>query len=322
MARAAALRALHGWRRAAALLLVPVLALGLVACGSPDEVSFEVQVVGDGSAPQLQFATPLEVTEASSVVLAEGSGHRLVDGEPVLLDYRLVSAVDGSLIEQTYGSVPKVLRLTPDVLGTELYDALLGVTVGTRLVVFVPPDAEGVQNATVVLVDVRSTRAEGEANDPRPELPEVVLDDMGSPSISIPEGDPPADLVVETLIKGSGAQVAEGATITVQFTGFRWSDGVVVDSTWDRDGPASFTMSGVVKAWPQGLVEQTVGSQVLLVVPPAYGFGGLPDHELADETLVFVVDILAAGPGSPGATEEAPADEAAADPGDTKKDKS
>ncbi len=56
-------------------------------------------------------------------------------------------------------------------------------------------------------------------------------------------------------------------------------------------------LSGVVAGWTQGLSGQTVGSQVLLVIPPALGYGEKSDtntNELAGETLVFVVDILAA----------------------------
>ena len=46
-------------------------------------------------------------------------------------------------------------------------------------------------------------------------------------------------------------------------------------------------------------IAQRFGSQVLLVAPPAMGYGG-DETELSEETLVFVVDILAAtgGPSS------------------------
>jgi len=57
----------------------------------------------------------------------------------------------------------------------------------------------------------------------------------------------------------------------------------------------------VIAGWDSGLVEQPVGSQVLLVVPPQMAYGGTED-ELAAETLVFVVDILSAvgGPATEG----------------------
>jgi peptidylprolyl isomerase len=49
----------------------------------------------------------------------------------------------------------------------------------------------------------------------------------------------------------------------------------------------------------QGLVGQTVGSRVMLVVPPALGYpAGNEKPKIAkDETLVFVVDLLFAQAG-------------------------
>ena len=47
----------------------------------------------------------------------------------------------------------------------------------------------------------------------------------------------------------------------------------------------------------KGLVGQKVGSQVLLVIPPADGYGeaGAPNAGIgATDTLVFVIDLLAA----------------------------
>ena len=98
-------------------------------------------------------------------------------------------------------------------------------------------------------------------------------------------GDPVA------LARRYGEQVAAGATVTVQYAGVRWSDGSTYDSTWTQGGPKSFDLSaGILPGLAEGLVEQTVGSQVMLVIPPASG--GAVGAE--DDTLVLVVDILAA----------------------------
>ena len=54
-------------------------------------------------------------------------------------------------------------------------------------------------------------------------------------------------------------------------------------------------LSGVIPGWTQGLAGQTVGSQVLLVIPPDLGYGDQASGSIpANSTLVFVVDILAA----------------------------
>jgi peptidylprolyl isomerase len=52
----------------------------------------------------------------------------------------------------------------------------------------------------------------------------------------------------------------------------------------------------VIAGWVDGLVGQTVGSQILLVVPPSSGYGdaGAPAAGIGPtDTLVFVIDILA-----------------------------
>ena len=51
----------------------------------------------------------------------------------------------------------------------------------------------------------------------------------------------------------------------------------------------------MIPGWDEALVGQTVGSQVLVIVPPNKGYGanGNPSGGIkGTDTLVFVVDIL------------------------------
>ena len=51
----------------------------------------------------------------------------------------------------------------------------------------------------------------------------------------------------------------------------------------------------MIAGWDEGLVGKTVGSQVLLVVPPDKGYGTSGNESAGitgTDTLVFVVDIL------------------------------
>jgi peptidylprolyl isomerase len=226
----------------------------------------------------------------------------VVDGQPILVNYYAESGADGSLINETFSREPKPYLLSAESLGVDIYEALSGQTVGSRVLHLVPP-ADGQTAATVAVFDLLPTRAAGEPVEPREGLPTVELAENGAPTITIPQTDPPTEppveLVVQPLIRGPGPQVSPGQVITVQFTGVRWSDGSVFDSTWGAGKlPAPFPIGvgSVMAGWDTGLIEQTVGSQVLLVVPPRLGFGS-SDNELAEETLVFVVDILAASGG-------------------------
>ena len=284
-------------RRRAVIGLVLVAVASLSACTPEPEAVVEVTVAGElGFAPELTFDVPLTVTEASVEVIAEGTGPELVEGEAVLVDFYAESGADRSLIGETFSSEPKPYLLSAEALGLDLYEGLRGQRVGSRVLQLVP-GADGAAS-TVAVFDVLPTRAWGEAVEPREGQPTVELASNGAPTITLPAGEPPAAAVVQPLLRGDGPQVTAGQIVTVQYTGVLWADGAVFDTSWGPGKlPTSFPIGvgSVIEGWDTGLVEQTVGSQVLLVIPPALGYGG--EHELADQTLVFGVDILAASGG-------------------------
>ena len=61
----------------------------------------------------------------------------------------------------------------------------------------------------------------------------------------------------------------------------------------------SAALSGLLPGMQKGLVNQTVGSRVLLVIPPAEGYpqGNATPKVNAGDTLVMVVDLLYATAG-------------------------
>jgi peptidylprolyl isomerase len=90
--------------------------------------------------------------------------------------------------------------------------------------------------------------------------------------------------------------VQKGQTISAQYHGVLWKDGSVFDSSWQRGAAADFPIGvgAVIPGWDKTLVGKKVGSRVLLVIPPADGYGkaGSPPKISGTDTLVFVVDIL------------------------------
>ncbi|MEY4131272.1 MAG: hypothetical protein RLZZ31_1396 [Actinomycetota bacterium] len=118
-----------------------------------------------------------------------------------------------------------------------------------------------------------------------------------APKVKMPIGDPPNELVVENLKEGEGAPVVAGDTVTVNYIGVSCSTGLVFDSSWAKNKPATFPLSGVIAGWSQGLLGMKPGGQRLLVIPPNMGYGsGGQGAILPDETLVFVVDLISAEP--------------------------
>ena len=122
------------------------------------------------------------------------------------------------------------------------------------------------------------------------------------PTITIPKTAAPKTLQVKTLIKGTGRGREEGPVdSSVQYTGRDLADRKVLRLLVVAQRASAFTTIGegqVITGWDTGLVGQTVGSRVLLVIPPADGYGTTgalaPAGIKGTDTLVFVVDILAA----------------------------
>ncbi len=280
--------------RAAALVVALFSGAALLAgCALPDDPPPDVAVTGDsGAAPTITYVTPLTVDEPFRKVLWEGAGPEVVDGQPILLDYWLENATDATLVRESYSSNPTSQLLSQEDLGAALYETIKGHRVGARLLQVVPAegDTSATSYPTVAVVDILPTRADGQAVTPAEGLPAVRLDDTGAPSITPVKGEPPVDLVVQPLQRGPGRQVVGTDTVTVQYTGWNWA-GEEFDTTWNSSLPISFSLQDV-PAWSEALVDQTVGSQVLLIVPPKYNLGVTQSEELSGQTVVFVVDIL------------------------------
>lgn len=304
--------------RSAAALVV-ALALGVVAgCGvvqgSPTPSSSDsptsVRVAGGAWAvPTLAYPAGLDASHPWSEVLWAGAGPVVRDGDLVLLDVYAEDARTRKVVSDTYASSPRAVRLERTVLGDALYDLVVGRASGSR--VLSVQESDGVPLVTVV--DVLAAHAVGQRVAQGKNDPVVTVGPGGAPSVAVPKGaKPPTELTVLPLVRGTGPQVVAGQDVTVQFTGVTWSDGKVFDSTWST-GKAPVTVrvgvGQVIEGWDEGLFELPVGSRVLLVVPPEFGYAGT-DSTLADQTLVYVVDILDAHtPGSapkPGSTAPRP----------------
>jgi peptidylprolyl isomerase len=123
------------------------------------------------------------------------------------------------------------------------------------------------------------------------------LDVSGRPEVEPAEGPPPETLVVEDLVEGDGAEVADGDVLTVHYLGMTWG-GSEFASSWDRGQPLTYTHGEGrwVEGWEEGLEGMRAGGRRRIVVPSELGYGqrgapGVPPGE----TLVFVVDLLDVG---------------------------
>jgi FKBP-type peptidyl-prolyl cis-trans isomerase len=222
-----------------------------------------------------------------------GTAHKLLgstfsSGSPTLFSSQLLPGLETALIGQKEGS--RVLAVIPpaDGFGPQ-GNSQIGVG-GKDTLVFVVDMIQNIGNSSEVTGTQTSSGGSG--------LPTVTAAAGKTPTITIPASAPPKSLQVKTLIQGTGRKIANGDYIVVQYTGVNWRTKKVFDSSWSRSQPFALNIGvgQVIKGWDTGLVGQTVGSRVLLVIPSADGYGPAGSSAAGingTDTLVFVVDILA-----------------------------
>lgn len=300
-------------RLGVALTIVVVVGAG-VAPSAIAKTSSLAKISVDGTVgkkPTVLFSKPFTAKQSANRVITPGTGTAVPAGASVAFDYLVIDGRTGKEVETSFGSSPVTLSLTSTAAPASLVKGLVGATIGSRVLVAIAPKdgltktaTKGVKKGDTLLfvLDVKSVRsplarATGEAVTPAAGLPTVTLDAKGEPTVTVPKTPAPKDLVAQVLIKGAGPEVTSGQTISVHYIGLIYGSGKTFDSSWARGAPAAFAIGkgAVIPGWDKALVGQTVGSQVLLIIPPAdgYGTGGNTQAGIAGtDTLVFVVDIL------------------------------
>ncbi len=117
------------------------------------------------------------------------------------------------------------------------------------------------------------------------------------PKVTVPSGPPPKQLEVKDVEEGSGAAAKAGDVVSVQYVGVNYKNGKEFDASWDRGEPFTFQLGAgmVIPGWDQGVEGMEVGGRRELIIPPALAYGevGSPPSIGPNETLIFVIDLLA-----------------------------
>jgi len=285
-------------------------------CAAPKSgsVSSAVKVTGDkGAEPKVTFHTPLKADGTQRSYVTKGDGEKAANGTTVDAALVVYNGRTGKkLTSNGYGSSSAAIPVTvgDSSMIPGLTDAVECAPVGSRLVTTstakqawggADPSSVGSLKSsdTVIFVvdilDVVPSKADGTPQPAQAGFPTVKLAASGKPTVTIPKGlAKPTETKVEVLKKGSGEKVADGDEVTVQYQGVNWRTGKVFDQSWGR-GLTTFSTSQVVAGFSKALVGQSVGSQVVAVIPPADGYGTSGNSSAGikgTDTLVFVIDIV------------------------------
>ena len=270
-----------------------------------------VEVTGDLDAkPAITLPDGEPPTELVVVDLVEGDGEEVPAGATVTTHYVGVSWTnDGAEFDSSWDrGEPATFPLSGVIAGWT--DGIPGMKVGGRRMLIIPPDqaygasapspAIAANDTLVFVIDMVEVVPPPEPITPSTDTQGVeVSGDLDTkPEITLPDGEPPAELVVVDLVEGDGEEVGFEATVTTDYVGVSWTNGgEEFDSSWDRGEPATFPLSGVIQGWSQGIPGMKVGGRRLLIIPPdqAYGASAPSPAIAANDTLVFVIDLVAIG---------------------------
>jgi peptidylprolyl isomerase len=304
-------------------LAAPALGVLLAGCGGAGPAASLPTVTG-ALGEQASISIPGSLTPPAKVesdVLEQGSGAQLADGEAVVVDYTLMDWTGAKLIGSTYSSGGAPNKTQEFVLGSASVlpswnQVLPKVKVGSRVEIVTPPaGAFGATGATAygisgkddlvyVLDVVGAYPGNADVTGTQPvqsdsALPKVAGNPgTGKVTVTLPVGvAAPTALVARVLIHGSGAALANGQRLMVQYQGVDWNTGKEFDSSFSKGQIASFVLGGdtVISGWNKGLAGAHVGDRILLVLPAAdaYGSKGVPSAGIAGgDTLVFVIDVV------------------------------
>ncbi|WP_203976867.1 FKBP-type peptidyl-prolyl cis-trans isomerase [Planotetraspora silvatica] len=317
-------------RRRTAIVAAALPLLLAAACGTAQKTASPstgagtaaaagLKVVGEaGKKPTVTFPAGQPPLTSSSLKVSDGSGTAAKDGDVLTAKVTVYNwdgkenKSSGSDYDQGHSEFVTVSPQLPK----SLHEALVGARPGGRVLAVVAKDSlspdqitqakdQGTDFTTtsqVLVVDVESAApkaAQGAVVDPA--VDGVKLENPGgdkAPTLTTKtDAKAPKDLVVKTVIKGSGPQVKADQMILAHYTGKIWGTDKEFDSSWQRGEPATFALNQVVKGWAQGLTGVPVGSRVLISIPPDLGYGKEGNAQggiKGTDTLVFVVDVLGA----------------------------
>ncbi|WP_193605824.1 FKBP-type peptidyl-prolyl cis-trans isomerase [Nocardioides dongkuii] len=305
--------------------LVPVLLLGLTACGDDDGTSpnaidglagFDaVEISGEpGSKPTVTWKDQLEADDPEVEVLTEGDGEEVAAGDSVLANLWIGNGFSQEETYTTYGEGgAQELVLDEEQLAPIFLEALEGQTRGSRVAVVAsaeeafgeagnPSLGIGNQDTVLMVVDLAPAplaAPQGAKQQRAAWMPRLTaakgaitgFDFTGTP-------EPTAKLQQGFLIKGDGPVVEKGQAITVDYLGQVYGGAKPFDESYSKE-PTSFPIGtgGVIKGWDRALAGVPVGSRVVLAVPPDLGYGTEGNKQAGikgTDTLYFVVDVLGA----------------------------
>lgn len=277
-----------------------------VACAPSGPVSEAIEVSGEfGAEPVVDFTPPVSVPAVQRTVLIEGDGAEVQDGAEVRVHFTLYNGDTGELIDSTGYDDASTLAMIVDESAylPGLVKTVRCATIGSRVLSVVPPSEAfgdagnqqlGITGSTslVFVLDVVAPVEQLRPAEWTENVPEVTFGADGVPVVTLPDADPPADLVMTVLREGDGEVVTKVDSPQLDYQGTSWDTGEIFDQSYGKS-PIALPAGQYVPGFTAAILGQRVGSALLVSIPPDLAYGTDPAaHPLGGQTLLFVIEIL------------------------------
>ncbi len=301
------------------------LALTATSCGSEELGSEEketanpkdqIEVTGEfGAKPTISIDTPLSLEESTSWTKEVGEGDKVGAAATTILQLTLANGRTGKTAVSTTNPGERPFAGTSDQIFPALAKALTGKPAHTRVVVAATADDTygtsgspqiGIRagDPVVIVADILSTDPTSVLDGPTgttraapASAPVVQVKDGVPAAFDFTKARKPRKLTVVTLREGTGPAVERPDRVSADYVGQVWGAKKPFEETFTTE-PSILTigLGAAIKAWDDALVGKKEGARLMIIAPPALGYGAAAQPNIpANSTLVFVVDVLGVG---------------------------
>jgi len=305
---------------------LPAEVQNCVAPAKPGSASKSITATGAfAKDPKANVPTPTVTKTVQTSILKAGKGLRLGPNDIAEVQYTAYDGATGQVLASsgqsgyTSTSIGGVIvgGAKTNVFGKDLTCQRVGsrsVTVETATQGLGSASAATQSGLTptetlVIVSDIVKGfrgRATGTLQPLQSGFPSVVTAPDGTPGLTFDLQSPPKTGQWEVVRRGSGKKIKANDAVLLQVEGVEWTNPApttTFDTTWKTHTPRVYELKALTqtsdgfsldKTSVKALTGQTVGSQVIVVVPPKYGYpsGKAPSGYPTGSTLIFVYDIL------------------------------
>lgn len=299
----------------ASLLILPAL----TGCASESQKAFcEPYVTGNaldkvtisgsiGAKPTVSFDTALSSKKIETKIIKAGNGPVFSGKQYVKFDYTIMNGTTKAILGQsTYDGTGGEAQFLTAGNAVDICQGLSGIKQGSRVAIVLPAGVASAEDtdelkttdAVLFVLDINKVYLQGTSTNVKAAesgMPAVVFAPDGTPGVTMPKTAAPSSFKSNLLLEGSGESVSLGDTVTLNYSGFLWESGNVFDSSWANGKPEQFqvTEGGLISGFVKALVGAKLGSKLVVVIPPALGYGAQGNDTIpANATLVFVIEVL------------------------------